>query len=193
MRRLLDGCERSDPLLQLEDDPLGSFLANPRNRLEERRVLADDRAVELGRGVARDNRERHLRADAGDREELLEELPLGSVGKAVQLERVLADVQVGLDDDLDGALRLLYHAGCRVQPVADATNFEDKPVRVVLHRRPAEAGDHRWPPTTARSGGASAWQIATASASAAWCGRGSSESPSTALTIRCIWSFSARP
>ena len=35
-----------------------------------------------------------------------------------------------------------------------------------------------------------AWQIATASASAAWSGRGSSASPSSASTIRATWSFS---
>ena len=38
-----------------------------------------------------------------------------------------------------------------------------------------------------------AWQIATASASAAWSGFGSSCSISSVWTIRCTWSLAARP
>ena len=48
---------------------------------------------------------------AGDGEELLEELSLRSVGEAVQLQRVLADMQVGLDDDLVGASELRSTVG----------------------------------------------------------------------------------
>ena len=44
-----------------------------------------------------------------------------------------------------------------------------------------------------RSGAALAWQIATASASAAWSGLGSAASDSSAWTMRCTWSFAARP
>jgi len=49
------------------------------------------------------------------------------------------------------------------------------------------------PATASNSGGASAWQIATASASAAWFGVGSSGSARIIFTIRCICAFSARP
>src|SRR5438477_2305052 len=50
-----------------------------------------------------------------------------------------------------------------------------------------------YPAAARSSGGASAWQIATASASAAWCGVGSSGSERIIFTIRCICAFSARP
>src|SRR5256885_16743676 len=60
-----------------------------------------------------------------------------------------------------------------------------------------EEGDHcpTGPPqpATRRSGGASAWQIATASASAAWLGVGGASSPRIAFTIRCTSAFSAPP
>ena len=54
----------------------------------------------------------------------------------------------------------------------------------------AEPADH---PAIRISGGASAWQIATASASAAWFGVGISSRPRIAFTIFPTCSFSARP
>ena len=47
--------------------------------------------------------------------------------------------------------------------------------------------------TAAACGAPLAWQIATASASAAWSGRGGASSPSSIWTIRATWSLSARP
>ena len=55
----------------------------------------------------------------------------------------------------------------REQPVADAADVEHEPVRVERDGPPAQPRDHRRPPASASSGDASAWQIATASASAA--------------------------
>ena len=49
---------------------------------------------------ARDDGERDLRPDPADAEELDEERALGCVGEAVELERVLAHVQVRLDRHL---------------------------------------------------------------------------------------------
>src|SRR5258705_22813 len=77
-------------LLQLEHDALGRLLADAGDRLEACRVLADDRAPQLLRGRAGDDRERDLRPDAVHRQELDEELALGAVGEAVELHRVLA-------------------------------------------------------------------------------------------------------
>src|SRR5919108_355791 len=84
--RSLDCGERCDLLLQLEHDALRGLLADPRNGLEEGRVLAHDRASELAGRVAGDDRERHLRPDAADPEELLEELALGRLGETEELE-----------------------------------------------------------------------------------------------------------
>ena len=67
--------------------------------------------------VARHDRERDLRPHPRHGEELLEELALLGVREAEQLHGVLANVQVGLDDDLVGTVGLLDRggrgAGCR--------------------------------------------------------------------------------
>ena len=63
-------------LLQLEHDPLGRLLADAGDRLEAGRVAAHDRAAQVGDGRAGDDRERDLRPDAADGEELHEELAL---------------------------------------------------------------------------------------------------------------------
>ena len=61
-------------------------------------------ARQLRRPRAGHDRERDLRADAVHAEQLYEQLALGRVGEAVELEDVLADVQVRLDGDLVAAL-----------------------------------------------------------------------------------------
>ena len=62
--------------LQLEHDPLRRLLADPGDRLEPRRVLEHDRAAKLRHGRAGDDRDRHLRPDPVDREQVLEQLAL---------------------------------------------------------------------------------------------------------------------
>ena len=119
-----------------------------------------------------------------------EELALGRVREAVELQRVLAHVEVRLDDDLSRTVRDAERRRCRGQDVADPTDVDHEPVGSPPGRRPAEPRDH---PAASRSGGASAWQIATASASAACDELGVASSPRIIRTIRCIWPFSARP
>ena len=63
-------------------------------------VAERDRLAQLRGGRARDDGERDLRADAAHGEEVDEQLALLGVGEAVELERVLADVEVRLDRDL---------------------------------------------------------------------------------------------
>ena len=53
-----------DLLAQLDDHPLGGALADPGHRLEALRVAGGDRAQELARRAAREDRDRDLRADA---------------------------------------------------------------------------------------------------------------------------------
>ena len=105
-----DGILGAELLLQLEHDPLGGLLADAGDRLEARRVLEHDRAAQVGGRRAGDDRERDLRPDPGHREQVQEELPLGRVGEAVELQRVLAHVQVRLDDDLAPALGRTHRA-----------------------------------------------------------------------------------
>ena len=156
------GRER-DLLLQLEHDALRRLLADPRDRLEPRVILERDRPSQLRRGRAGDDRERDLRADPADREQLREELALRGVDEAVELQRVLADVEERLDRDLAPALGAPQHAGRRRDEVADAVDVEQEPVRAATGRRAAQPGDHE---AIRASGGINAWQIATASASA---------------------------
>ena len=66
--------------------------------------LERDRALELLRRRARDDRERDLRPDPADAEKLDEQRALCRVGEAVELERVLAHVQVRLDRHLGRAV-----------------------------------------------------------------------------------------
>ena len=118
------------------------------------------------------------------------ELPLGRVGEAVELERVLAHVQVGLDDGLAPALRGPDRAGRRCEQVADAVDVEHEAVGRPPGELSPQPADH---PAIRISGGASAWQIATASASAAWLGVGFDSIARIARTMRCTCAFSARP
>src|SRR3954467_1580643 len=114
---------------------------------------------------------------------MLEELAFGAVREAVELERVLAHVQVGLEGDLAPALREPQRGRRGVHEIADAADVEDEPFTGARDRLAAQPGDH---PAAARSrGGASAWQIATARASEAWCELGAVRSPRIAVTIRC--------
>jgi len=94
---------------------------------------------------------------------VLEQLALLAVREPVELERILADVEVRLDRQLPVPGRS-EHRRCRLHEVADAADIEDEDVPSPAGRYAAEPPDHdatRW------SGEASAWQIATASASAA--------------------------
>src|SRR5438132_6135299 len=190
MRARGPGLDRPDLLLQLEHDALGRLLADTRDGLEAGSVLERDRAAQLGGGRAGDDRKRHLRPHPGDGEERLEQLALSRLGKAVELERVLAHVQIGLELDLAAPVGQAVRARRRLDEVADAAHVEDEPVGAPRDRLAAQPGDH---PAALSNGGARAWQMATASASAAWFGSGGSASPRIAFTIRCTCAFSARP
>ena len=76
------------------------FLPMPGIAWKRAESLERDRALELLRRRARDDGERDLRPDAAHAEELDEQRALGGVGEAVELERVLADVEVRLDRHL---------------------------------------------------------------------------------------------
>src|SRR5205085_2268300 len=106
-----------------------------------------------------------LRPDARHRQQLLEEFALLEVGEAVQLEGLLAHVQVGLDAELPPAVGEPERARRGVEEVADAVHVQDQAVRRAARRKAPQPCNHA--DAIRRSGGASAWQIATASASAA--------------------------
>ena len=162
--RLGDRRRLGERALELEHDPLGGLLADTGNRLEARRVLERDRALELVRRGARDDGERDLRADSADTEKLYEERALGRVGEPVELERVLADVEIASRPSprtAPSARRRTRRR--RADEVADAADVDDEPVDRPPRRDAAETRDHL---AASRSGEPSAWQIATAYASA---------------------------
>src|SRR5204863_173403 len=87
-----------------------------RDGLEARRVLERDRAPQLVRRGTGDDRQRDLGADALDGKEQREELTLGRVGKAEELQDVLAHVKVGLEHDFSPGLRLPAGVGGSLSP-----------------------------------------------------------------------------
>ena len=103
-------------------------------------------------------------------EEVDEELALLGVGEPVELERVLAHVEVRLDRHLGAGRRPAQHGRRRRDEVADAVHVEHEAVRRAPGRPSSEPRDHAGLLTTpaARAAASSAWQMATASASAAW-------------------------
>ncbi len=108
--------------------------------------------------------------------------------EAVERERVLADDGVDLDRDLAAAEALHRRRG--VDEVADAVHVDDETLSRTPRDPAAQPRDHALSLT---SGGMSAWQIATASASAAWFGAGTSSRARIAFTIFPTCCLSARP
>src|SRR5205085_1733200 len=119
------------------------LLADAGNRLEAGRVAAHDRAPQVGDGRAGDDRERDLRPDAADGEELDEQLALAPIGEAVELQRVLAHVKVRLDRDLVRGIALSDGRRRRMHEIADAPDIEHEALRRVGGGPAAEARDHR--------------------------------------------------
>ena len=66
----------ANTLAQLDDHALGRLLADPGHDLEALRVAGRDRRAQLRDARARERRERHLRPDAGDRDQPQEQLAL---------------------------------------------------------------------------------------------------------------------
>ena len=74
---------------------------------------------------------------------------------------------MGVQNDLIHPVGLSNGRGSGEEAVPDAPDVDDQSFGVECHRAAAEAGDHCAAPTSAARRGAIAWQIATASASAA--------------------------
>ena len=71
-----------------------------------------------------------------------EQLPLAAVGEAVELHRVLADVEVRLDRDLVGGLALPDGRGSGMNEVADTSHIEHEALGRVGSGLAAQTGDH---------------------------------------------------
>ena len=84
-------------LAQLDDDPIGRLLPHSGHGLEALGVARRDGALHLARGRAGQHGERHLGPHAGDRGQAQEQLALFLGGEAVELQRVVAQHQVGVE------------------------------------------------------------------------------------------------
>ena len=143
--------------------------------------------------------ERDLRADALDAEQQQEEVALLLGGEAVELHRVVADDEVRVQRRR-GARPRGPGAASRPTPRGGSRRRRPSPARRGRRggprprRRRGRSPDAR---QVGRAGGRArpsfAWQMATASASAAWSGVGGDGSASSAWTMRLTCSLSARP
>ena len=115
-------------------------------------VAGRDGPPDLVGRVARHDRERRLGPDPGDAEQELEQRPLGGGGEAVELERVLAHVQVRVDRDLAavGVARPPHRRRGGGDEVADAAHVEHDRAGTGRGDAAAERGDH--PATATRVG-----------------------------------------
>ncbi len=143
-------------------------------------------AISSRGGAAREDRERHLRPDRLHGEQHQEQVALLLGVKAEQRERVVAHDQVRVQRDLLADRRHVAQRLCRDgRAVADAVAQDHDVVGAAYGHLSAQQRDHAPARASALDSGAQlAWQIATASASAAWSGRGSCSSASSALTMR---------
>src|SRR5690606_3695499 len=144
---------------------------------------------------AGEHTERRARADAADLQEAAEELALGLGDEAVQHVRVLAHEQMGDQRQRLADLRKLVEGRHRrVDLVPDASDLDRQRRRSFRDQCPLQETDHR-PTAAARLAESTrecAWQIATASASAASVG-GAFGSPSRRATMYCTCAISAPP
>ena len=176
----------ADLLAQLDDDPLGGALADAGHRLQAGDVAGHQRCHELARGPAAEHGERHLRPHRLHADEREEEVALLLGGEAVERERVVAHHEMGVQGHRAAhAGDLAQRLGRHGQAVADPARGLDHHVVGAADRH--LSGDERDHPATAAAaanGAWLAWQMATASASAAWSGRGGSGSDSSVWTMR---------
>ncbi len=100
-------------------------------------------------------------------------------------------MEVRLERDLVAFARAPPRPSGRLHEIADPANVQDDAVAGLAGEATPQPRDH--PATARRSGGAIAWQIATASASDAWSGVGRDSILRIDCTIRCTCAFSARP
>ena len=87
--------DRAEPVLELEDDPLGALATDAGHLHERGEVLGGDGAAQLVGAVDREHRLGEPRADPAGGLQQLEHDPLVVVGEPVERQRVLADDERG--------------------------------------------------------------------------------------------------
>ena len=145
---------RADPVLELEDDPLGALLADAGHRGQRLDVLAGHRAAQLVGRVHREHRLRQLGTDPARGLQQLEDRLLVVVGEAEQGQRVLAHHHAGRQCGLVArraqAGQACRACTCSLEP--DPADLDDRRARA-RRRRPGRSRTRssvcsfrRWPP-----------------------------------------------
>ena len=130
-------------VLQFEQQPLRSLLADAGDLRELAGVLHRHRLRELGDRETGEDRQRGARADAADLHELPERSPLVVGAEAEEKVRVLPDDEMGKEHDaLAGRGQVVERAHRHVDLVRDALHVEQQLRRVLLDEDSGEATDH---------------------------------------------------
>src|SRR5690606_5377219 len=132
-------------------------------------------------------------AHAGHAQQLEEQRALGRLGEAVQVEGLLAHVQVGQDlHRVAGVPRALGGAQGNVEPEGHAADVDDQAGGLFGGEPPAQGFDHAFLRRLAARAWMR-WQKATASASAASAGEGRSRSCRCDCISAATWDLDAPP
>src|SRR5580700_3068384 len=191
-RHLRDDREPADLVAQFVDDASGEFRPDTLGTRQHRLVLSEDRQVQPLRRHRRQDRQGQPSADALHGCQQPKPVALGSIDKAVEMDMVLADM--GLDQQARrGAGQQLAQGASRAEgKIADAADINDRAVRGDRVENAAKLGDHRASLHRCTVPAWWAWQIATASASAA-SGSAMAHPGNRRRTIICTCPFSAWP
>src|SRR5690242_11765 len=185
---------------QLHHDALGSLLADTGNLGQRHHVAGVYQPREVAGGHARQYRQRDLRADAADLEQVAEQCALGFAHETVQRHAVFLHGVVSEQDHfLAGGGEIVDGRHRRLELVADAAHIDQQPWRLLRNEGATQATDHRprlhavrGIPTRARLERVCAWVTAIASASAASACSGPFR-PSSTPIMCCTWVLSPRP
>ena len=133
----------ADLLAQLDDDPLGRALADPRHGLQPRDVAGGERLDQLARRAAAEHRERDLRADGLHADQREEQIALLLGREAEERERVVAHDEMAVQRDrLADRRDLAQRLGRDRQPVADPAGQDDDVVGAADGDLAADECDH---------------------------------------------------
>src|SRR2546425_1466652 len=153
-------------LAKLDQKPLGELLSHPGERHQKFQVPGLDTLAEPRSGRAAQDAGGEPRADSGHRDQILEETPLRLVGESEELERVLADMEVGQEMHLAADRGQGLEAGDRdLEPQRDPAHLDERGRWHLGDERPVDRRDHFTIPSE-RRGARCRWHSATASASA---------------------------
>ncbi len=181
---------------KLGHDALRELGADAVGAAHQRLVAGGDGAGEFVGAQDREDRERDPRAHPLDALEAAEPFALGAIGEAEQIEAVLA--HMGLDQKLDRLARprqRAQRAARALNQIADPADVDHHMVLGQKLDQPGEARDHEVASASAQRRRVAAWwawQMATASASAASLPLGT-QPGSRRRTISATWRLSACP